>query len=152
MRRRDAEHEQAAGPQLHANLARHARLRRSEQRLDVAARGVELLALVNELAVDLAHGFLDRRLRAEQRQLLELAVSADQDLGRRSFERDAPLRADDRVAQVNAAADAVARADFLDLLEQCDGIEALTVEGDGHALRELDLELAEWLRLVERAG
>src|SRR5262245_66428228 len=26
MRRRDTEHEQAAGPQLHANLARHARL------------------------------------------------------------------------------------------------------------------------------
>ena len=29
-----------------------------EQRLDVAARGVELLALVDELPVDLAHGLL----------------------------------------------------------------------------------------------
>src|SRR5690242_12087698 len=57
MRRRDAEHEQAAGPQLHANLAGDARLRRRKQRLDVAAGGVELLALVNELAIDLAHGF-----------------------------------------------------------------------------------------------
>src|SRR5262245_54905351 len=74
MRRRDAEHEQAARTQLHADLARHARLRRSEQRLDVSARRVELLALVNELAVDLAHGLLDGRLRPEQRQLLELAV------------------------------------------------------------------------------
>ena len=66
----------------------------------------------------------------------------------------APVRdhAFQRPAQVNAAADAVARADFLDLLEQRDGIESLAVERDGHALRELDLELAERLRLVERAG
>src|SRR5512134_2219680 len=151
MRRRDAEHEQAAGPQLHANLARHARLRRSEQRLDVAARGVELLALVNQLAVDLAHGFLDRRLRAEQRQLLELAVRADQNLGRGRFERDAPFRADDRVAQMNAAADAIARAELLDFLDEGHGLEPNAVEADGHALHELDLDLAERLRLLERA-
>src|SRR5512147_2240375 len=41
MRRRDPEHEHAAGPQLHAHLARYARLRRREQRFDVAARRIE---------------------------------------------------------------------------------------------------------------
>src|SRR5688572_294062 len=152
VRRGHAEHEQAARSELHADLAGHASLRRRQQCLDVAACGVELLALVNQLAVDLAHGLLHDGLAAEQRQLLELAMGGDQDLGGGRLERDAPLGADDRVAQVNAAADAVARAELLDFLEERHGIETLAVERDGNTLREFDLELAERLRLVERAG
>src|SRR6185503_15269482 len=114
-------------------------------------RGVELLAFVNQLAIDLAHGLLDRRLRAEQRQLLQLAVRADQVLRGRRLERDAALRADDRVAQVNAAADTVARAELFDLLDESHRVEPLAVEADGHALRELDLDFADWLGFLERA-
>ena len=42
--------------------------------------------------------------------------------------------------------------DFLELLDKRNGIEALTVERDGHAALELDLDLGERQRLVERAG
>ena len=112
VRRRHAEHEQAAGSQLHADLAGDARLRRREQRLDVAARGVELLAFVDQLAVDPGSRAPSRATACSVSVSFSSSrCDADQDLGGRRLERDAALRADDRVAEVDAAADAVARAE-----------------------------------------
>src|SRR5262245_37878994 len=96
MRRGHAEHEKASGTQLHTRFARHALLRRREQRFDVAARGVELLAFVDELAVVRAHELLHAGLGARQCELLELAVRRQQDVRGRSLEGNPALRADDR--------------------------------------------------------
>ena len=55
-----------------------------------------------------ASDVLDALLPRRQHQLLELAVRGEQDLGGRRLEGDAALDADDRVAEVDAAADAEA--------------------------------------------
>ncbi len=107
MRRGDALDERRARTQQHLHLAGHARLRGHEQGLDVAAHGIEMLSLVHQIAVGLRDGFLDARLLAGQHQLLELAVRGEQHVRRRGLEGDASLGADDGVAQMDAAPDAV---------------------------------------------
>src|SRR5690606_8195797 len=119
-----------AGPELAAHGAGHARLRRAEQRLDVAAHRIEMLALVDQIAIDLRELILDARLRRAERQLLELAVRGQQDLGGRRLERDAALRADDRVAEMDPAADRIAAAERLEPLDQRDRVERRAVDRD----------------------
>jgi hypothetical protein len=46
-----ADDEQVSGPEPAAHGPRNAPLRRFEERFDVGANGIELLALVNEVAV-----------------------------------------------------------------------------------------------------
>src|SRR5690606_8220902 len=82
----------------------------------------------------------------------ELAMRVDQELRGRRLERDAALRADQRVAEMYAAADAVLGAARPEPLDQRDGVEPRAVEAHGHAALELDLDLAERRRLLERAG
>src|SRR5690606_40938529 len=62
------------------------------------------------------------------------------------------LRAEDRVAQMDAAADRVRRSDRLELLDQRDRREPLAVDRYRHAALEADLDLDRLLGLVERAG
>ena len=111
------------GRKSSADLARDPLLRAGEQRLDVAARGVEVLALVHQVAVDRRHRLLHPLLPAGQHQLLELAVGGEEHLRRRRLEGDAALDAEDRVAEVDAAADAEARRGALDALDQRHRIE-----------------------------
>jgi hypothetical protein len=85
-------------------------LRRLEQRFDVGADGIELLALVHEVAVGLAQLVLDSGLERRQRELLELAMCIDQNLRSRRLERNSPLRAEDRVADMDAPTDCVSLA------------------------------------------
>src|SRR5690606_3919264 len=152
MRRLHADDEYAARAKQAAYRAGHARLRRLEQGFDIPRRGIELLAFVDEIAVGLRERLLDTHLQARQRQLLELAVRGQQDLRGRRLERDAALRAEDRVAQMDAAADRVRRSDRLELLDQRDRREPLAVDRYRHAALEADLDLDRLLGLVERAG
>ena len=65
--------------------------------------------------------FLDALLARREHELLELAMRGEQRFGGRRFERHAALGADDGVAQVDAAADAVRRAERFELLDHFDG-------------------------------
>src|SRR5512142_3084989 len=64
--------------QPHARLPRDALLRVPDQRLDVAQRRIEVLSLVQPVAVEAAALILPERLPAGEHQLLELAVRVDQ--------------------------------------------------------------------------
>ena len=79
-----------------------------------------MLALVHQVAVDGGDGLLDLQLLAGEDELLELAVGGEQHLRRRRLEGDPPLDAEDRVAEVDAAADAEARRRGFDRLDQGD--------------------------------
>ena len=128
MRRVDALDERRAGTQQHSHFAAHPRLRGREQGLDVAAHRIEMLSLVHQIAVGLCDGLLDARLLAGEHQLLELAVRREQHLRRRRLEGDASLGADDGVAQMDAAADAVGARELLQLLDEGDRRQTLAVE------------------------
>src|SRR5579885_510102 len=95
--------EEVAWPKLHAHRAGHALLRGTEQRLDVAAHGIQQLTLVHEIPVRLRDRLLDALLAAGEHELLELPVRGEQHLGGRRLECNASLGADDRIAEMNAA-------------------------------------------------
>src|SRR5215469_13516025 len=118
--RLDSLDEEIPGLELHVHLAGHALLRGDEQRLDVAAHGIEQLTLVHQVAVRLRQQLLDALLPPGESELLELAVRGEQHLGRRRLERDASLGADDGVTEMDAAADAEGCSERLQLLDDLD--------------------------------
>src|SRR5690349_19946195 len=105
-----ANHLKPARRKVDAGVARHARLRAGDQRLDVAKRGVEILALVQPVAIEPPELVLPEGLPLREDQLLELAVRADQEQRRARLEADASLDAERGLADVDVAADAVALA------------------------------------------
>ena len=79
------------GREAHAGLAGDPRLRAGDQRLDVAERGIEVVALVQPVAVEAAELVLPERLPLGEHQLLQLAVGADEDAApRRPRSRSGP--------------------------------------------------------------
>ena len=119
------------------HLAAHPRLRRGEEGLEVAADRLEVLPLVHEVAVLRGDALLDAQLAAGEHELLELAMGGEDHLRRRRLEGDPPLDAEDRLAEVDAAADAErARRALSTRSMSVDGSERLAVEGDRHALLE----------------
>src|SRR5689334_16528481 len=64
--------------QQHARIAYHASLRARDQRFDVTQRRIEILSLVQPVAVELPQLVLPEHLPAREHQLLELAVRVDQ--------------------------------------------------------------------------
>src|SRR5579864_4965928 len=112
--------EEIAGLELHVHLAGDARLGREQERLDVAAHGIQQLALVYQITVRLCQLLLDALLASGEGELLELAVRGEQHLRRGRLDGDASLGADDGVAEVNAAADAEGRSERLELLDDLD--------------------------------
>src|SRR5690606_40975558 len=122
----------------HFHLTAHARLRGDEQRFNVAAYRIEMLALMDEIAVGAGQHLFDALLAAGHDELFELAMGADEHFRGRRFESDPTFRADDRVAQVNAAAHAELRADRFELLDQRDRIELHAVKTARRALCEAD--------------
>src|SRR3982751_3452433 len=105
VRRLHALDEQTTRTEQHVHLARNARLRRQEQRLDVTTYRVEQLAFVHPVAIRTCEGLLDALLARREHELLELAMRGEQRFGGRRFEGHASLRADDRVAEMDTAAD-----------------------------------------------
>jgi hypothetical protein len=93
--------------EAHANVAGDALLTPFEEGFDVPHHGVEPQPLVEERAVEVAEGPLDGELATGEDELLDLAVRGDEDHRRRGLERDAALEPEDRVADVDPAADAV---------------------------------------------
>ena len=65
-------------------------------------------------------------------------MRGEQDLGGRRLEGDPALDAEDRVAEVDAAADAERAPQRLDALDERDRVERLAVERDGNAALEGD--------------
>src|SRR6185437_6274238 len=138
VRRVDSLDEDAARPQEHVHVARHALLRGDEQRLDVAADRIEELALVHEIAIGLGDELLDALLPAGEHELLELAVRGEEQLGGRRLEGDATLRADDGVAEMDAAADAEGRRSRLERFDQRNGPERAAIERRWSSAQERD--------------
>src|SRR5215472_13887373 len=136
--RLDALDEQTARLQFEAHLAGYALLRRDQQRLDVAAHGIQELALVHQVAVRLCQQLLDALLPPGERELLELAVRREQHFGGRCLERHPALGADDGVAEVDAAADAEGRGECLELLDDLDRRGGAPVERGGSTPQEAE--------------
>lgn len=145
-RRRYAHQREAARAERQLDLARDVALRREEHRLDVAHDGLEVLRLVEEHAVPGGHLLLPVELPLGQHVLLEHLVGRDDEHRRGGLEAHAALDADDGVADVHVAADAVARADGLD---GADGLDAVGV-GGAVDRRELALGEAQAKRLLAR--
>ena len=93
--------------EAHPGVADHPLLRADDHRLDVPHHRVEGLALVQPIAPELGDVVLPEALPPGQDELLELAVGGDEDLGGARFETDPALDAEDGLAEVDAAADAV---------------------------------------------
>ena len=146
----DALDEQTTRAEQHVDLAGDALLRRQEQRLDVAAHRIEQLAFVHPVAIGTRERFLDALLARREHELLELAMRGEQRLGGRRFERDAALGADDGVAEVDAAADAIRRAECLELFDHFHGRHHLAVDADRAALLEFDGVFRRRARIRER--
>ena len=107
MRAPGADHLEAAGGEAHSGVPGDPRLRAGDERLDVTQRRVEVLALVQPIAVEAGELVLPECLPPGEDQLLELAVRTDQQEGRARLEADPPLDAERRLADVDVAADAV---------------------------------------------
>ncbi len=73
---------------------------------------------------------MTRCCRAGEHQLLQFAVRHEQRLGGRRLEGDPALGADDGVAEVDAAADAVRGRQGFELLDHFDGRELGIVHAD----------------------
>src|SRR6185312_5205826 len=129
--------EKIAGTKLHAHRTGDSFLGRKKQRLDVAADGIQELAFVHQVAIGLRDRLLDALLTAGEHELLELPVGGEQHLGSGRLECNTPLRADDGIAEMNAAADAEGRRERLERLDERHGREAPAIEADRPALFEL---------------
>src|SRR5207302_8535665 len=99
-----------------------------QQRLDIAADWIEQLPLVHEISVRLSHEVLDALLPPREHELLELTVRREQHFGGRRLECNAALRADDRIAQMDPAADAKRRGQRFQRLDHRHGGQRLAIE------------------------
>ena len=99
------------------------------------------MPFVQHLAVEVAEGVLPEELLAREGELLQFPVGADEQMRRRRLETHPALDAQDGVAQMHAAADAVLPAEGIQLRDQCHRIQGLAVHGLGHALLEPEREL-----------
>ncbi len=129
-------HEQVAGPEHEPHLAGDPLLRGAQQRFDVAAHRVELLALVDEVAVVGRDLVLDALLQAGERELFQFPVRDQQYLGRGRLEGHPALGAEHGVAHVDAAADAVGAGEGFQRLDERHRVHGLAVERSRHALGE----------------
>src|SRR5690606_36576794 len=84
-------------------------LRRIDHRLDVAQGRIEVVTLVQSIAVGATELILPERLPLGEHQLLELAMRSDEDQRRTGFEADPSLDAERGLAHVNTVTDAELR-------------------------------------------
>jgi hypothetical protein len=96
----------ATAAQRDADVAADAGLAGIQQRLDVPHHGIEVQPLMQQIAIEAAEVLFPELLPLGQHELLELAMRLDQHQRRRRLERDPALDAENRVAQMNPAADA----------------------------------------------
>src|SRR4030095_9194743 len=129
--RGDPFHEYLSRPEEEIDVAGDPLLRRAEQGLDVAAHRIEMLTLVNEIAVDGGDRLLQPQLPAGQHELFELPVRGDQHLGGRGFEGHPAPDAEDGLAEMDPAADAVTPRRLLHRFDQLDRRELLAVPRRG---------------------
>jgi hypothetical protein len=136
-----ADHLEPTRGEPHPRLASHPRLRAGNQRLDVPKGGIEILALMQPIAVEPAELILPEGLPLGEHQLLELAVRADQEQRRARLEPDPALDAERGLAHVNAAADAVGFAELSQSADQWRAFERDSVERHRQSVvpREHDL-------------
>ena len=97
---------------------------------------------MEEHAIPVGHLVLPVLLPFAQGVFLEEAVCADNQHGGGGFEAHAALDADDGVAHVHVASDAIGRTDFFNLLDGLDGVvEAFAVHGLQFTLLEGEAQL-----------
>src|SRR5690606_2304353 len=133
MRAAGADHVEAAGGQADARLAGYALLGALDHRLDVAQRGIEVVPLVQPVAVELRNLVLPERLPLREHQLLQLAMRRDEQERRAGLEPDPALDAHDRLADVDSPPRAVALTELAQPVDEIRTGQRLAVEGDGNA-------------------
>src|ERR1043166_8899886 len=103
-----AGHHETAGGDMHAGLAGHPLLGARDEGLDVPERRVEVVTLVEPVAVETAELILPEDLPLGERHLLQLAVRRDEQQGGAGLEADPALDAEGGLPDVNVAAEPVA--------------------------------------------
>ena len=105
---------------------------------------------MHQVSIDCGNAVLDARLLGTQHEFFEFSVRSNQrDCGGR-FEGDATLGAENGVAQVNAATDAVGAGEGFKRFNQCDRRQGLAIQCYRDACCEFERVLRGWLRVAER--
>ena len=94
------------------------------------------MAFVQQLAVEVAEGVLPEKLLAGKRELFQFPVRTDEQMRRRRLETHAALDAEDGIAQMHAAADAIGTTDGVESGDECHGIECLAIDSNRYAFTE----------------
>src|SRR5712664_1314049 len=124
---------ESALPQFEADGAGDALLRDVEKSIERFAQRREPQTVVNQLGVAQREGLLEMRGFAVNGEPLEFLMGLDEESSAGSFVGAARLHSDEAIFDEVGAADAVFCGDFVEGVEQIDGAEFRTVDGNGRA-------------------
>ena len=150
MRRGDALDEQLPGPQREVDRTGHAFLRGQKQSLQIIAGEIQLFTFMHEVAINCRHIVFDAHLLAAKYEFFEFAMCGNECDRSRRLECNSAFGAEHRIAQVDAAANAVVACQCFEFFNQGDGLQGLAIQCNGNAASKFQRMVSRWLRVGER--